>query len=137
MLALIFISASRTGYEKHSSKEVAAARCNLLAICEDQGKHARRTRRSSVRHVKINRYGYSCLCLSSLVSIVACLRAQGGDFKLVAVCLYGRFFVVPQNGYSLFSWVSLLRGVLLGGIYLPSSLFYSQPWARKRPILGI
>jgi hypothetical protein len=35
MLALIFISASRTGYEKHSSKEVAAARCNLLAICED------------------------------------------------------------------------------------------------------
>jgi len=35
MLALIFISAFRTGYEKYSCKEVAAVRCNLLAICED------------------------------------------------------------------------------------------------------
>ena len=57
-------------------EEVATVMCSLLAFYQAQGKHARRTRRSSVRHVKVNSHGYSCLCLSSLVRIVGCLRAQ-------------------------------------------------------------
>lgn len=50
-----------------------------------------------VRHVKVTSREYSCLSLSGLSRILGHLRAQGRDFKLLAVASVGSFFLVPRS----------------------------------------